>query len=246
MTSRKYDPLTLLKGNYMLDAQYESRRWRPDSSWSANILSMRKITSPELQSAISRTREFYRMAYDSLNQLVATDLGTHVLFGYCNIAFEHYDSIAQLMDIGNHDSSALALIRCLVESVYKGLYVRYCATHEEIDQIRANNFSFKGFEYIASRLDMKFGVDKGFKIPGELWGLLNGYTHSGFEQLALQYAEDGSIEPNHTPDQLVAILEHCALDISLITTSTCEACGRLDLSRKIATSRKEMFPVSIT
>jgi hypothetical protein len=205
---------------------------------------MRKLTSPELQNAIRKTIEFHRFAYDALSQLFATSVKTHLLLGYCNIAFEHYSAIAYLIDIDDHDSSARALIRRFVETIYRGLYVLYCATEEEIGRLAENDFAFPKFECIASKLGERLELEDRFKIPGELWGLFCGYTHSGFDQLVLQYGKDGSIESTQGPDQLMAILEHCALDISLISTSACAACERRDLYAQIASKRKELLPVS--
>jgi hypothetical protein len=91
------------------------------------------------------------------------------------MASEHYASIVYLIKAGGHDSSALGLIRCLLEAVYKGLHVLHCSTENGVLAVADGKFVFPKVENISSELEAKFGVESLQNSGRTLGGILRLY-----------------------------------------------------------------------
>jgi hypothetical protein len=204
---------------------------------------MRKKTSPQLQLAIRNANHLHDFVRDSIGKLETLDLKTHTLLGFCNIALEHQNSIVYLVDLGGHDSSALALFRCLVEAMYRGLWTQVIATNVEVDAIRSGRHKFGGIIPMVESVAEKIGLAGALTIPRPMLDLLHSFTHAGIEQLIKQYEPGGTIQPNHTPEEMVTVVALSANELDTMGGIACSLCGRNESAVQIHRLYTELFPI---
>lgn len=81
------------------------------------------------------------------------------------------------------------------------------ASDEQVNTIRnGSEKPFPHFRDMAADLDAAYGAYGWLQGFADHWGTLNGYTHSGLEQLGRQFRDDGSIGPNYPDEFVIGIL----------------------------------------
>jgi hypothetical protein len=204
---------------------------------------MRKRTTPELESALQKAHQFHKLVEAALASLVAEDPRMYAVFGFCNVALEHHHAIVHLIELDEHDSSAAALFRSLLETVHRGVWVQECATDLEVDKIRTSDFDYGKFLPMVDTISEQLALGSKIEIPQKAWKLFNSLTHTGFAQLIRQYLPDGSIESNYRPEELIDIVQLSAVQLAIIGVIVCGRCKRVDLARAISDLRTKLFPV---
>jgi hypothetical protein len=131
----------------------------------------------------------------------------NLVYAYLVIALEHHHAIWNLVGLKLH-GSAFALFRPQLETGFRGLWVNLCAAEEQINAIAQ-----KGEEPFPRRFrDMADDLERAYDSGGRLasfanhWSALNGYTHSGLEQLGRRFGEDGNLQPAYTEAMLIELL----------------------------------------
>lgn len=99
-----------------------------------------------------------------------------LVMGYFSLALEHHHSISLLIT-HKKIGSAFALMRPLVEIVFRAHWVVGCATQPQIDQIhQGDEFRFPGFGQMADDIETVFKANSLFsKWKENAWGPLNSY-----------------------------------------------------------------------
>jgi len=125
-----------------------------------------------------------------------------LVWAYVAIAIGHHQAIHSL--VTQHlIASASALLRSQIETFFRGLWVNAVATEEQVNAIRGGSDKpFPVFRQMAEDLDAFYGADGWLRGFVDHWATLNGYTHSGLEQLGRQFRDDNTLGPNY-PDELV-------------------------------------------
>lgn len=140
------------------------------------------------------------------------------LFG---IAQDHHYAIVFLL---KHEfcSSIMALRRSVYEAHLRGLWVKYCATNEEVQDfitrsvIPKNHILIKAIEALP-----QFGIDSLSRIDRDDWNAMCDFAHAG--ALHLERWESGdAIEPNFDPAEL---------EEALNTSELCAAISGLELAQ---------------
>ena len=131
-----------------------------------------------------------------------TDDRTMLALSCFDIAIEHQAAIALLAGASLY-GSAFALLRVLVESLVRGLWLQSCATDAEIEKFKRGKLD-KTFAKLAEEFETKIetpsGVLSNFKATA--WDALNGFTHTGFHQVSRRHSV-GRVEGSY-PDHEVA------------------------------------------
>jgi len=84
-----------------------------------------------LSSVLEKKKQNYNKEIEKLDNLPILDNYKSVsIYGFYNLAVEHYASILHLCDRG-HLGSAFALLRVCREAYLRGSYLHYCAKEEE-------------------------------------------------------------------------------------------------------------------
>jgi hypothetical protein len=137
-------------------------------------------------------------------QFPATPRSSLVL-AYIAVALEHQSAISTLVKTGLK-GSGLALMRLQLEAALRGMWVNLIASDIQVDCISNHGDEpFPRFRPMVKQLDEAYGAQGWLESFAEQWSALNGYTHSGLEQLGRRFLADGNIAPNY-PDQIIADL----------------------------------------
>jgi hypothetical protein len=123
-----------------------------------------------------------------------------------DVVIEHHIGISTLLR-SRINGSAFALVRPLFETFVRGVWLRHCATDEQIDM------------YVSDKLDSKFwqlleqiekvdgfqdGVLSGLKKNA--WRAMNSYTHGGIQQ-AGRRTSGAYIEPDYSLEEIVEVIK---------------------------------------
>lgn len=108
--------------------------------------------------------------------------------GCLHLVLEHAQAIVVLTQ-DKFFGSALALQRPLHETFWRGLWLRYAATDDQMDD--AGRDKFPGKREIIDGLDKAFERRGSSYMTGGFWKHLCSYTHGGFQQIGARLTADG-------------------------------------------------------
>jgi len=123
-----------------------------------------------------------------------------LVYGYVALVLEHQNAIVNLIRL-NLVGSALALLRPQVETAFRGLWTNLIASDEQIAAIgQSGEGPFPRFRKMAEELDTRYSARGWLLGFADDWKTLNGFTHSGLEQLGRRFRSDGNIASNYTEE----------------------------------------------
>ena len=129
-----------------------------------------------------------------------------LVWAYVLVSISHHQAIHTLVS-QNMIASAFALLRSQIETAFRGLWVNLIATDEQVKAIKERGEEpFHRFRQMASEVDTAYGANGWLQSFADHWGTLNGYTHSGLEQLGRQFREDDTIGPNYPEEFILGLL----------------------------------------
>lgn len=145
-----------------------------------------------------RAQKMHQIISDTLAGNYDADTRSALFAGFMSISLCHHEAILSLLTVNRLTASALALMRPLVEAGCRGLFVKFEATDEEVEIVRTGGEPYPTFRNLIEILDNRFGTDKLFSQYGDMWKLLNDFTHTGIEQLSNRFDENGTIGSHHS------------------------------------------------
>lgn len=123
-----------------------------------------------------------------------------------DVVIEHHIGISALLR-SRINGSAFALVRPLFETFVRGVWLRHCASDEQIDL------------YVSDKVDIKFwqmlevvekvdGFDDGVLsgLKKNAWRAMNSYTHGGIQQ-ASRRTSGAYIEPVYLTEEIVEVVK---------------------------------------
>lgn len=142
-----------------------------------------------------------------------------------SLSRQHYLSIFLLAKESTYYSSAFALIRPLIDAVYRAIWLMKVATDNQVEKINNNEKQFMTTQELSKKIDRKFHElkeNKGeeqFDIFHNRYNknsqVLHGLTHGGMEQIHKQL-KDGIIYPAFTEEDLVGLLSEATVNYVLL------------------------------
>lgn len=177
-----------------------------------------------------RSLQLYDWIHKRLNDLeIPKD--RKILLGVCcfDTAIEHQLAIATLIHSRVY-GSAFALVRSTFESFVRGVWLRRCATEDEIDDYVSDKIDLK-FYKILNDIEKLEGFQNGVlsQIKADAWKVMNSYTHSGIEQASRRLTSN-AIEPNYSDTEILSLLRIADAFAILSFQQTVSDAGRLDLA----------------
>ena len=128
-----------------------------------------------------------------------------LVLAHVAIALEHQSAILTLVKSGLR-GSALAMMRLQLETALRGMWVHLLASDTQVDGIsKQGDEPFPRFREMVKQLDQAYGAQGWLDSLTNQWATLNGYTHSGLEQLGMRFRADGNIAPSY-PDEIISDL----------------------------------------
>jgi hypothetical protein len=111
------------------------------------------------------------------------DLRTVIVMGTITQIIEHHEAILLLVR-SNKIGSSFALIRSVVEGVYRGMWINFCATDTEMQEFEREDRLPVNMTQMAQAIDEKYQAQGFFEdLRAKSWAALCSYTHTGMLQL---------------------------------------------------------------
>src|SRR5215475_3207770 len=105
------------------------------------------------------------------------DLRTVLVAGLIDIVIEHHESMLLLIRNGKA-GSAFALARSIFESMYRGMWINFCATDKEIERFEKSDDIPHTLAELANAIDTAYKANGFFTgLKRRAWKALNSYTH---------------------------------------------------------------------
>lgn len=152
---------------------------------------------------------------------------------FFDIAIEHHKSIILLIEY-KFFGSAFSLVRVLLESYVKGLWIFYCAGENDFKSLEAS-FSKKKLYGMVCEIE-KMNLSLGIK--NEYIRAMNSYVHSGLLQVCRRF-KNNDICLNYGDDEVIEILNFSdaigflsVFHIALISNNIKFINELIDISRK--------------
>jgi hypothetical protein len=197
----------------------------------------------ELKVAIANAREFHEFAWQTgPEKSVPNSNRVQTFGGFLTILFEHHDSTLRLLETGNNDASAFALARILLETFYRGFWMYFCASNDQVEQIRTGEEPYpKKFITMTEQVDQALKGTGKFKLEGPIWRSLCGLTHSGSEQLVRRFDAKGTLVPSYPLREVLDILSSATMLVSIMSSLYCFASKRKEDAKQINELWKTLF-----
>lgn len=124
---------------------------------------------------------------------------------------EHFRAILILCESRVANGSAFTLLRPLVEAVVRGEWILRCATDPKFVGICNGTARFPKFQVMAVALDehhvsCDYASGPYFAAFTEAFSALSGYTHTGVEQMAHRFQNDGAIGPTYPEKTITGLM----------------------------------------
>jgi hypothetical protein len=131
------------------------------------------------------------------------DLRSVVVMGTLTQIIEHHEAV--LLSIRNDKmGSAFALVRCIVEGGYRGLWINFCATDAEIQDFEQKDRMSLNVKEMAKAIDAKYQAQDFFEdLYSRSWTALCSYTHTGMLQLGRRFT-GATAKPAYTDEEIFA------------------------------------------
>lgn len=162
----------------------------------------------------------------------SSDLRTVIVAGTIDQMNEHHGAIVLLIRDGKV-GSAFGLARSIVESMYRGLWLNFCATNAQVEKFEKTDELPVNMTQMAAAIDEKYKAEGFFEdLRKRAWPALCSYTHTGMLQLGRRFTGQ-NVQPNYSDGEIVA------------TTTTMTTCllllaGKFLAARNLVNESKEV------
>ena len=160
------------------------------------------MTHMNRQEVLAAADQVYERIRQTLNgNFTETIPRQRLLSAFTVVATIHHASISMLVR-EQLDSSALALLRPLVESCFRGLWVFHEATDKQVEEFTSGKrVKIPDLPDLVDVLAPRF--PKGLVQPAKTnYGRLCGFTHTGYEQIVHMFDHAGNVTPSY-PERIV-------------------------------------------
>ena len=138
--------------------------------------------------------------------------------GCLDLAIEHQSGIAVLFD-QQRVGSAFALMRPLVDSFIRGVWLSRCASEEGLDKFQQGRLG-KKHSFASLVVDVESFLGKRdtalSRLTGRSWNFMSDFTHTGFEHVTRRHSAT-HLGPNYPPAEIEQMIRS-ACTIGLLAT----------------------------
>lgn len=182
----------------------------------------------------------------SLNYFFATlplvDEKSDLVFRYFSIGRQHHDTIVFLIDQEKNPSSAAALLRPLIDALYRGIWIAQCASPDQIKQFVEMKLDLSSVNFAKEVANLYDGTG----LSKENRDVYHGFTHGGYEQLGRQLSSNGFIEPEFDLPFLIKAVQGSSIALALLAIQACDTVGNVEAANAIWDAFSEYFSQSET
>ena len=138
------------------------------------------------------------------------------------LVLEHQGAILYLLETGQFDGSALALVRPLIDAAYRAHWAYSSASPENIAKLRAGEKCDPGLINMAEAVERKIDAGGFFLTITPYINALHGYTHGGLEQLGRRFDADGNIRPTYTDGEKTEAIRATTAHLVALAIAWCQ------------------------
>lgn len=127
----------------------------------------------------------------------------------------------------------MALVRPVIEAMYKGAWVVAKASEQDAKKIREDNFKFPGTGTMATQADEEFQTG-GFFAAAKAgnWNALNSFTHTGGMQLGRRFTQN-ELAINYPDEELARAVKSTLTAIGIVALPFLASIDRRDDVAKV-------------
>ena len=162
--------------------------------------------------------------------LIPQDRRVLIAVSCYDLVYEHQLAVAYLVRSAIY-GSAFALARPIFEAYVRGVWLKNCATEEQLQHfVDDKQISFKK---ILAEIEFLDGFSNGalLTLKKNAWNAMNSYTHGGVQQAARRL-NGNFIEPNYSQTEIVNVLRIADAFSLLAFQQVAAEAGRLDLAEE--------------
>lgn len=122
------------------------------------------------------------------------------------VAFNHCDGIQTLAEKRNF-ASAFALVRPLLESSFRAIWLHRCATNQELTKCIETD-EWKSAWNLVNKIEAEMNFSPILsKMWSELRPSLHSYTHGGIEIAIRHITDESTITPNVSDEEVLQLMQ---------------------------------------
>jgi hypothetical protein len=160
------------------------------------------------------------------------DYRTTTVIGFISMLIEHQESI-MLLIMHEKAGSAFALLRPIVEGVYRGLWINACATDEELRKFNDQDEIDLSFGQIAAALDPAHNTGDFFQnFKKGAWEHLCSYTHGGMHQIGRRFVKH-NVANNYNDGEIYDVTTTATTFVLVLVSRFLAKQGHADSAKEI-------------
>jgi len=180
--------------------------------------------SKEVLSRIEIAEEMHNYVLGTVPQelLLDTDQKT-IIVALFSLVVEHHGAILTLLRTGRFDGSAFALVRPLIDAMYRAFWVHFCAAPHHLEAIRKGESPYPPLPNMADEVEKLMNYTGGlFTIIKPFIKSLHGYTHGGLEQLGRRFDAEGNIKATYDDGAKIEVVSSTTSFVVMLAVAWCQ------------------------
>jgi hypothetical protein len=185
--------------------------------------------NPKVAAALAELRDIVALIDRHTRGMhLPPDRRSRLALGCLDLAIDHQAGILVLAERGLI-GPAYALLRCLVDSTVRGLWLKHCATDQDFETFIADGLRNKSFRALVDEVEAATGKPGGTltDLRESMWSMMSDYTHTGFQHVVRRTGADFT-GPNYPAQEVAGNLYMSASVGLLAAISMALAAGQID------------------
>ena len=171
-----------------------------------------KHLTARVQVRLNVAKEVYNLAIELHPiETYTPDLRNTTFHALVDIVPEHFGAIILLVEHRQFFGSAFALLRPLIETYLRAVWIQSIASEEDLAKISEGKKDLPKFSDCRAAVEKYFaetGVSELYKMETGFVRSLHGFTHSGLEQIVNRISPSLEITPYNYPESsIIALLD---------------------------------------
>lgn len=167
-----------------------------------------RVPSPELTRWLGRGQVVYKAIEDGIPNRPRNALPqkSQLFVASFHLNHDFHGAILHLLEAaGAYDGAAFALLRPIVDSYVKGMWMLACASDENIERTIAGESVSPPLVNMMDAVDKLSGQQHFSQIRLAL-PALHSFTHGGFEQLVRRFDPNDQWNPSYTDEERISLV----------------------------------------
>ncbi len=166
---------------------------------------------PKLSTAIDEASHFAEKLY---LRRVKNDLRSRTVAACLAVSQQHHNSILILLSRKPPlEATSFALLRLLVESVTRGLWLSHVATDAQVNEY-ARSGTKLDMASMMKKLDEVTGLNSYKALYQKNWSVLSAFTHTGELQVQ-RWLKSPHVEPQYSQEEILELIKLSSLTAKL-------------------------------